>query len=264
MTELGLSRELVGSLRELARVSRLLVALDFDGTLAPEVDDPEQARAIPEARAAVLALLELPATRVALISGRSMASLESVTDLPDSALLVGSHGIEIRLDHPGDTVSLDTTEIRQVNLLNEVLGEVADSFDQVWLESKPAGFALHTRLATDHNSRVAHLVAMSEATAEIGNLKVRKGKDVLEFSVRATTKGDAVEHLRNYTNASAVFYAGDDVTDEDAFAALGPNDFGLKSGPGDTLAAHRVAGPHQVAQVLALLAEFRDPTSHEQ
>jgi trehalose 6-phosphate phosphatase len=264
MTELGLSRELVGSLRELARVKRLLVALDFDGTLAPEVDDPEKARAIPEARAAVLALLELPGTRVALISGRSMASLEQVTDLPDSTLLVGSHGVEIRLDHPGDVVSLDTTELRQVDVLNEVLGEVADSFDQVWLESKPAGFALHTRLATDHNSRVAHLVAMSEATAEIGNLKVRKGKDVLEFSVRGTTKGDAVEHLRSYTNANAVFYAGDDVTDEDAFAALGPNDFGLKSGPGETLAAHRVAGPLQVAQVLALLAEFRDGTRHEQ
>jgi trehalose 6-phosphate phosphatase len=264
MTELGLSRELVGSLRELARVKRLLVALDFDGTLAPEVDDPEKARAIPEAHAAVLALLELPGTRVALISGRSMASLEQVTDLPDSALLVGSHGVEIRLDHPEDVVSLDTTELRQVDVLNEVLGEVADSFDQVWLESKPAGFALHTRLATDHNSRVAHLVAMSEATAEIDNLKVRKGKGVLEFSVRGTTKGDAVEHLRTYTNASAVFYAGDDVTDEDAFAALGPNDFGLKSGQGETLAAHRVAGPLQVAQVLALLAEFRDGTRHEQ
>jgi trehalose 6-phosphate phosphatase len=264
MTELGLSRELVGSLRELARVSRLLIALDFDGTLAPEVDDPEKARAIPEAHAAVLALLELPATRVALISGRSMASLEQVTDLPDSALLVGSHGVEIRLDHPGDAVSLDTTELRQVGLLNEVLGEVADSFDQVWLESKPAGFALHTRLASDHNSRVAHLVALSEATAEIGNLKVRKGKDVLEFSVRGTTKGDALEHLRAYMNANAVFYAGDDVTDEDAFAALGPDDFGLKSGAGETIAAHRVSGPHQVAQVLALLAEFRDPTRHEQ
>lgn len=264
MTELGLPRELVGRLREIARVPRLLVALDFDGTLAPQVDDPEQARALPEAHAAVLALLERPATRVALISGRAMASLETVSDLPDSALLVGSHGIEIRLDHPGDIVSLDTTEIRQVGILNEVLGEVAESFDQVWLEPKPAGFALHTRLATDHNSRVAHLVALSEATAEIDNLKVRKGKDVLEFSVRSTTKGDAVEHLRNYTNASAVFYAGDDVTDEDAFAALGTADFGLKSGAGETIAAHRVAGPHQVAQVLALLADYRDPNFHEQ
>jgi trehalose 6-phosphate phosphatase len=264
VTERGLSRELVGALHELARVKRLLVALDFDGTLAPEVDDPEQARAIPEARSAVLALLALPNTRVALVSGRSIASLEQVSNLPDEALLVGSHGIEIRLDHPGESVSLDTTEIHQVSVLSDVLGEVADSFDQVWLETKPAGFALHTRLATDHNSRVAHLVAYSEATAEIENLKVRRGKGVLEFSVRDETKGDAIEHLRGYTSANAVFYAGDDVTDEDAFAALGPDDFGLKSGPGDTIAAHRVAGPHQVAQVLALLAEFRDGTSHEQ
>jgi trehalose 6-phosphate phosphatase len=264
VTERGLSRELVGALHELARVKRLLVALDFDGTLAPEVDDPEQARAIPEARSAVLALLALPNTRVALVSGRSIASLEQVSNLPDEALLVGSHGIEIRLDHPGESVSLDTTEIHQVSVLSDVLGEVADSFDQVWLETKPAGFALHTRLATDHNSRVAHLVAYSEATAEIENLKVRRGKGVLEFSVRGETKGDAIEHLRGYTSANAVFYAGDDVTDEDAFAALGPDDFGLKSGSGETIAAHRVPGPHQVAQVLALLAEFRDGTSHEQ
>ncbi|HEY5231196.1 MAG TPA: trehalose-phosphatase, partial [Galbitalea sp.] len=89
-------------------------------------------------------------------------------------------------------------------------------------------------------------------------------KNVLEFSVRTDTKGDALEHLRAYTSANAVFYAGDDVTDEDAFAALGPDDFGLKSGVGETVAAHRVAGPLQVAQVLALLAEFRDGTSHEQ
>jgi trehalose 6-phosphate phosphatase len=264
MTERGLSRELVGALHELARTKRLLVALDFDGTLAPEVDEPEMARALPEARAAVLALLALPNTRVALVSGRSLASLEQVSDLPDNALLVGSHGIEIRLDHVGDTVRLDTSEIARVSVLNEVLGEVADSFDQVWLESKPAGFALHTRLATEHNSRVAHLVAFSEATAEVDNLKVRRGKNVLEFSVRGETKGDALEHLRTYTSANAVFYAGDDVTDEDAFAALGPDDLGLKSGNGDTLAAHRVPGPSQVAQVLALLAEFRDGTSHEQ
>ncbi len=280
MTERGLTRELVGALYEIARTRRLLVALDFDGTLAPEVDDPEQARALPEARAAVLALLELPGTRVALVSGRSLASLELVSELPDTVLLVGSHGIEIRLDtaHPDtaspvaappdtvplDTVSLDTQELRQVTVMQEVLGEVADSFDQVWLEAKPAGFALHTRLATEDNSRVAHLVALSEVTAEIDSVTVRKGKDVLEFSVRATTKGDALEHLRSYTRANAVFYAGDDVTDEDAFAALGPDDLGLKSGPGETLAAHRVAGPTQVAQVLALLAEIRDGTAHEQ
>ena len=66
---------------------------------------------------------------------------------------------------------------------------------------------------------------------------------MLEFSVRSTTKGEAVEHLRRYTGADAVFYAGDDVTDEDAFAALLPHDVGVKSGEGPTEAAFRVAGP---------------------
>ena len=154
-----LPERLLASLRELARQRRLLVALDFDETLAPEVDDPETARALPEARAAVLRLLGMPGTRVALVSGRALRSLEQVSDLPDTALLVGSHGIEIRLDSPEDSVSLDTAELRRVDVLNRVLGKVADSVDQVWLESKPAGFALHTRLATEHDSRMAHLVA---------------------------------------------------------------------------------------------------------
>ncbi len=259
-----LPEPLVGALRELARVKRLLVALDFDGTLAPEVDDPEMARALPESRAAVLRLLRMPDTRVAVVSGRALNSLEQVADLPDNVLLVGSHGIEIRLDSPGEHVSLDTDELRRVELLNTVLGEIADSVDQVWLEPKPAGFALHTRLATESDSRIAHLVARSEASAEIKGLTIREGKNVLEFSVRSTTKGEALEHLRRYTHADAVFYAGDDVTDEDAFAALNPDDVGLKSGPGLTLANFRVQGPGEVARTLALLADLREGDVHEQ
>jgi len=259
-----LPEPLIGAMRELARAKRLLIALDFDGTLAPEVDDPEKARALPEARAAVLRLLAMPHTRVALVSGRALGSLEQVADLPDAALLVGSHGIEIRLDSPDDSMPLDAEELERVDMLNLVLGEVADSVDQVWLEPKPAGFALHTRLATDINSRVAHLVARSEATAEVEGLTIREGKNVLEFSVRSTTKGEAVEHLRQYTHADAVFYAGDDVTDEDAFSALGADDLGLKSGEGPTLANFRVPGPTQVARALALLADLRDGDVHEQ
>ena len=254
----------IGALRELARTRRLLVALDFDGTLAPEEDDPEQARALPEARAAVLRLLAMPNTRVALVSGRALKSLIRVSNLPDRALLVGSHGIELRLDSPDDQVSLNTAEFARVGVLGEVLGEVADAFDQVWLEEKPAGFALHTRLATERNSRFAHLVALSETAAEFDNLTVRSGKDVLEFSVRSTTKGEAVEHLRKYTAATAVFYAGDDVTDEDAFAALGADDVGLKSGEGATLANFRVGGPIDVARAINLLADLREGDVHEQ
>ncbi len=254
----------IGALRELARTRTLLVALDFDGTLAPEVDDPGQARALPEARSAVFRLLAMPNTRIALVSGRALRSLIHVADVPDDVLLVGSHGIELRLDHPNDQVSLDTAELRQVDVLGDVLQEVAKSFDEVWIEEKPAGFALHTRLASERDSRIAHLVARSETAAEVQGLTIRNGKDVLEFSVRSTTKGEAVEHLRKYTAATAVFYAGDDVTDEDAFAALGPDDVGLKSGEGATLANFRVPGPAQVARALNLLADFREGDVHEQ
>jgi trehalose 6-phosphate phosphatase len=258
-----LPEPLVGALRELARTRRLLVALDFDGTLAPVVDVPDQARALPEAREAVLRLAAMPRTRVALVSGRALSSLEHVADLPDTVLLVGSHGIELRLDEPA-ALALDDVERQQVDTLNSVLSRVVDAVDQVWLEPKPAGFALHTRLATEHNSRVAHLVARSEATAEIDDLTIREGKDVLEFSVRSTTKGEAVEHLRRYTEADTVFYAGDDATDEDAFAALGADDLGLKSGEGHTLAGFRVAGPVQIARALTLLADLREGDVHEQ
>ena len=248
---------LARDLEALARTDRLLVALDFDGTLAPEVDDPGTARATPEARRAVDRLAGMPATRVALVSGRALADLAAVARVGDEVLLVGSHGIELRLDDVDDVLALDAEEQEQLDVLGEVLGQVADVLGGVRLEQKPAGFALHTRLANPDRTRVAHLVALNELRAEAPDAKVRLGKDVIEFSVRTTTKGEAVEHLRRYTRATAVLYAGDDVTDEDAFAALGPRDLGLKSGSGDTVAAHRVPGPAEVAATLARLADLR-------
>lgn len=253
----GLPDALVDALRDLARAPRMLVALDFDGTLAPVVDDPTRARAVPEAQDAVLRLTRLPGVRVAIVSGRSLASLIEVADVPDDVLLVGSHGIEIRLDEPGDPVALDTAELERVDVLREVLEDVADGIDRVWLERKPAGFALHTRLATEEDSRRAHLVALEEARSQLGDLTVRRGKDVLEFAVRSTTKGEAIEHLRRYTRADHVLYAGDDVTDEDAFAALQPGDVGIKCGDGDTAAAFRVAEPEQIARALSMLVGLR-------
>jgi len=260
----GFPEPFIDALRSLGRASRLLVALDFDGTLAREVDDPEQARALPAARSAVLRLLKQPNTRIAVVSGRALASLIRVSDLPDDVLLVGSHGVEFRLDTSDDALSLHAAERARVSALETVLTRVAGSFDGVWLEPKPAGFALHTRLASELNSQNAHLAALKETAAEDQLLTVRHGKDVLEFSVRSTTKGEALENLRSYTAATAVFYAGDDSTDEDAFAVLVADDVGLKCGQGHTLANFRVASPADVARALNLLADLRERAAHEQ
>lgn len=91
-----------------------------------------------------------------------------------------THGIEIRLDSEEDTVRLDDVELERVGVLEEVLKGIARGIDNVWIEDKPAGFALHTRLATERHSRVAHVVALSEARAEVQGVTVREGKNVLK------------------------------------------------------------------------------------
>jgi trehalose 6-phosphate phosphatase len=246
---------LAEALAELARTDTLLVALDFDGTLAPLVDDPAEARALPEARTAIEGLLALPKTRVALISGRAMASLIEVSEAPQGVLLSGSHGVEVRLEAEPE-LSLTEQEHERVTVLGELLDAVANRFDGVWVESKPAGFALHTRLASDDDARAAVDDAL-DAVASVADLTMRRGSNVLEFSVRSTNKGDAVERLRQFSGASAVFFAGDDVTDEDAFAALGKGDLGLKCGTGPTQAAFSVPGLPEVARTLHELVQLR-------
>lgn len=250
--------DLSEALAAIARTDILLVALDFDGTLAPLVDDPADARALPRAQDAVLALLEVPRTRVALISGRAMGSLMQVSQLPEAVLLSGSHGVELRLDAEV-IVDLSADELRRRGRLKSALEAVAARHDRVWVEEKPAGFAMHTRLASAATADAAVRDARDAVTG-IDGITSRPGSNVLEFSVRRTTKGDAVQRLREHSGATAVFFAGDDVTDEDAFAALGPGDLGLKCGDGSTAAAFSVAGAAEVAEVLHRLVALRLPS----
>ena len=73
-----------------------------------------------------------------------------------------------------------------------------------------------------------------------------------------TGKGAALTRMRAATHADAVFYAGDDTTDERAFAVLDDDagDVTVKVGPGETLARHRVGTPEDVAAILELLVDL--------
>jgi trehalose-phosphatase len=253
----ALPEGVVAALRRLASTARLLVALDFDGTLAPIVDRPDDARALPASAAAAARLSAVHDTSVAYISGRALTSLRAVADPPPGTLLVGSHGSEFQLgDEDPPAAELDDAERTRLIHLSDALAEIVAGIQQVWLEHKPAGVAMHTRLATDDDARAAQSLAR-RATAGISGLTVREGKDVLEFSVRQATKGGAIERLRRATGATATFYAGDDVTDEDAFAVLGTSDVGVKVGPGPTAAPFRVRDCAQFAILLGVLADAR-------
>ncbi|WP_423203235.1 bifunctional alpha,alpha-trehalose-phosphate synthase (UDP-forming)/trehalose-phosphatase [Microterricola gilva] len=255
--EPGVPDTLITKLREVAASERLLVALDFDGTLAPHVDRPEDARALESARTAVMRLVALPETRVAFVSGRALVSLEQVAEPPESVLLTGSHGIEMKLDQPEISLNLLSEEIAQLASLAEILDGIASKAEGAWVERKPAGFALHTRLVPAPTGLALQRTARASVQGILPSLSVLEGKNVLEFSVRSGNKGDALQQLRAYTQATSVFYAGDDVTDEHAFAVQGAGDLSLKIGQGFTVAGNRVRGPEELAEVLALLADFR-------
>ncbi|TFB86554.1 MULTISPECIES: bifunctional alpha,alpha-trehalose-phosphate synthase (UDP-forming)/trehalose-phosphatase [Cryobacterium] len=253
----GIPDDLDLALQSLAGAENVLIALDFDGTLAPHVDHPEDARAITGTREAVQALLDLPGVRVAFVSGRALVSLQHVAQPQSSVLLTGSHGIEVQLDTPEIELNLVSSELEQLDTLARVLTSISGSIAGTTIERKPAGLALHTRLATEKDGQTAQREAREQLTDQLPGLTVREGKNVLEFSVRSSTKGDALEKLREYTGADRVFYAGDDVTDEDAFAALRDDDLGLKIGQGATLAGYRVRSPKEVTQVLVRIAALR-------
>ncbi|MET0934084.1 MAG: trehalose-phosphatase [Mycetocola sp.] len=248
------------ALEQLAQVEHLLVALDFDGTLAPFVDRPEDARALPEARRAVDRLLEVSHTTVAFVSGRAVDSLQLASEAPAGVLLVGSHGAEYRFDGVDAHPPLDEVDTARVTELTAGFAGFSVAHPGARIERKPAGFAVHTR-GLDTDAAFAADDAARRIVADVcPDATVRDGKDVLEFSVLDATKGDAIVHLRDYTGATAVLYAGDDVTDEDAFSVLGAGDLALKAGDGPTVAPFRVGDPTDVAEVLDRLASLRAAT----
>ena len=257
----GIPDDLDLALQSIAGAENVLIALDFDGTLAPHVDHPDDARAIAGTREAVQALLDLPGVRVAFVSGRALVSLQHVARPQSSVLLTGSHGIEMQLDTPDIELNLLSAELEHLDTLARVLEGISGSIAGTTIERKPAGLALHTRLATEKDGQRAEREAREQVADQLPGLTVREGKNVLEFSVRSSTKGDALAKLRDYTGADRVFYAGDDVTDEDAFAALSDDDIGLKIGQGPTLAGYRVRSPQEVTQVLARIAALRSGRS---
>ncbi|GAA1794349.1 trehalose-phosphatase [Planosporangium flavigriseum] len=237
----------------IARVPSLLVACDYDGTLAPIVEDPTRAAPLPEAVAALRALASLPQTTVAVISGRALRDLAALSRLPSEVHLVGSHGSEFDVGFV-DALAPDLQQLR--GELVETLSGLVRRRPGVRLELKPASVAVHFRAA---EPEVAHLVLESILTgpATWPGVTVTQGKQVVELSVITTNKGLAIDALRTQLSASAVVFLGDDVTDENAFAHLHGPDLGVKIGPGDTRAHFRVSGPVDAVRLLGLLLHYR-------
>ncbi|MFF1253676.1 trehalose-phosphatase [Pseudarthrobacter sp. NPDC058329] len=254
--KLTLAPELREALRRIAATDHLLVAMDFDGTMAPIVGHADDARPLPRAATAFAGLAALPRTTTALISGRALASLRAVASPPVDTLLIGSHGAEAWLG-PGSTgLTLDQDQKVLLAEVRTILAEIAAEAPGTMLEDKPAGVVLHTRLAEDDVAQDAVSAARSLLQDRKG-VFLKDGKRVLETSVVNASKGEGVTFLRQVTGATALLFAGDDTTDEDALARLGPGDVGVKVGLDFTQAQYRVEAPVHVAELLEVLLHER-------
>ncbi len=249
----GIDPALRSAISVLARVPQLLVACDYDGTLAPIVLNPAEATPLPESVAAVRQLALLPQTTVAVVSGRSLRDLATLSRLPSEVHQVGSHGSEFDIGFV-QRLAPELVELR--TRLQHAVEQIVHDKPGIRIEAKPASVAVHTRGAAAHIAEQA-IQAVREGPAGWPDVHVTEGKQVIELSVITTHKGTAVDALRMQLSAGAVLFIGDDVTDENAFGHLHGPDVGVKIGPGETKAQYRVDEPIDAARVLALLLELR-------
>ncbi|WP_158848254.1 trehalose-phosphatase [Saccharothrix deserti] len=258
MTAEALPAELRRAIVQLARTPRLLVACDYDGTLAPIVANPEDARPLPESVGALRSLAGLHETTAAVISGRALRDLATLSRLPSEVHLVGSHGSEFDV---GFVHALDADAKQLHRRLETELEGVVAGHEGVALEVKPASIAVHVRRADPAvGERVLDAVRTGPATWD--GVQVTEGKAVIELAVVQTDKGHALDVLRHRAAATAAVFVGDDVTDEKAFARLTGPDVGIKVGEGETLAQYYIADSVDVATVLAFLLEERRAWLH--
>lgn len=241
----------------LATTPRLLVALDFDGTLGYLVDNPDDARMTASARSAVEALSGLPGTTVALVSGRGLENLRAVSEADPRWWLIGSHGVEVEGPSNGGVVRVPTADQEELRKLWEDFAAVAARHPGSWLEQKPWGAALHTRSLGEDEQELARTEARVVIDRWGAALTTRLGHGIIESSLQSQHKGDGIEALREHTHPDVTLFIGDDITDEDALAVLGPGDVGVRVGGSDTLATYRLRDPDDVAAFLAELAQAR-------
>jgi len=197
-----------------------LVASDFDGTLAPIVDRPADARAHPGAVPALTALAGVVGT-VAVITGRPAAeavALGGFADVP-GLIVIGHYGWQRWQD--GELAAAETPPgVEAVRGALPGLLRQAGAPDGTWIEDKGHAVAVHTRGAADPNAALARLQAPLGELAATHGLAAEPGRYVIELRPPGADKGTALTGLVAERAARSVLFCGDDLGDLAAFAAV--------------------------------------------
>ena len=230
------------------------MAIDFDGTLAPIVADPDRVRVPPPTRALLARSARLPSVRVAVVSARPMRDLRE--HLPGRGLLrAAQYSLEGLAAPPARR---RRTIRRDARALRALLEPIVARFPGAWIEDKGLTLGVHYRGLRQTRS-AALLRALEPARREAKRLgfTAEGGRRVIDFVPSGYDKGRALQALIRRTRPAATFYFGDSAGDESAFAVLGRKDYPVRVGAGTTGAAYRVREHRDVARFLRALVACR-------
>jgi trehalose 6-phosphate phosphatase len=201
-----------------------LIGLDFDGTLAPIVDDPEHAYADPDAVAALGRLGERVGA-VVVITGRPVRTAVRLGGFDDVAGLgamtvLGQYGVE-RWNAAGDSYELPPEPDEIVSVADELPLLLASlGLAEARMEHKGRAIGVHTRTLADPAAAFAALESPIRELAERHGLRVEPGKNVWEIRPAGVDKGASLRSVVAETGAQQVVFAGDDLGDLPAFEAV--------------------------------------------
>ncbi len=208
---------------------RAVLCLDFDGVLAPIVDDPDAAHIHPDAPE-LLVRLAAGYRAVAVVTGRPAAQALVLGGLEELAprvsatggdlLVLGQYGHERWSASDGQVVSPDPPA--GLAALAAELPELLASagYPDARVEHKSLAVAVHTRRLPDPQGAFDRLQPLLAAAAQRHRLVLEPGRAVLEARAPGVHKGQAVRTLHGEFGAGAMLYAGDDLGDVAAFEAL--------------------------------------------
>lgn len=249
---------------------KTMIGVDFDGTLAPIIDDPEQAFAHPAAVAALGRLGPLVGL-IAVITGRPartavrLGGFQTVPGLA-SMVVLGQYGIE-RWDAATNEFSIPPEPAEITAVSDELPGILAElGLTDVRVEHKGRAIGVHTRELGDSVSAFERLAEPLGELAARHGLLIEPGKNVLEIRAPGFDKGHAVRQLVEEREIGQIIFAGDDLGDLPAFRAVEelrnegvPGLLVLSASPEEDalseIADLIVCGPEGVAEWLTRLAE---------
>lgn len=209
--------------------SRVVVGLDFDGTLSPIVDDPEAAHIHPDAGEVIVELARV-VRAVAVITGRparqvlDLGGLEEVGDALHGAgadlFVFGQYGNERwsttnrRIVAPRPPRGLASFERELPGVLRRA------GAAEAWVEDKGLAVAVHTRRLADPEEAFQRLLPAIGDLAKRHDLLLEPGRQVIEVRSGGMHKGLAVRALVDELDAGGFLFAGDDLGDLEAFEAV--------------------------------------------